>query len=992
MAQSNPSLFRWRRRTEKFPSQAQTGDSSGALSKQSLTAVDDVQDWIKKVQKASDRAAVAALGPRAAGRTNGYTAALETVDQLREHDATYNEAQELLNTWMTEKVNLDFEVDDEDWSEVPSAKATAGNSPAHGMLDSLLEENYTFTDDMTDGSASQRARDFYSRIENDDDDSAVQQILSGMMDLEVLDDSTLKELESAEDSRPRKDPVMTMEMRQRKVKEARDRRQRELEQKRREKQRKKDAKFQAAQMVLREEREKALRAKREEEEIQHIMAHMRKEMYEQQRLEMEAREKERQMREAEEARLLEQRQRQREDLDSEYLRHWQKEEEERLRQLSKNAEVETLRRRHNLRCLQRHFSAWYRLIVARRVQYGKARAMADWKSTLRAWNAWRTYVLSRKTDKETRKYQRDLIDMQRKQQAAVDHDRRRVLQRCLQAWVLYVHWEQDRKELYRKQEETRSKMSALLEAAASGKLWSARGDDDDDDGGSTSGRGGVRSDRVDNGQRRVDELFEEPVKRQASAPLVRTDRSDPVSTRSEKDRGKHARRLVKPTEPWQVNKKHLGLSNNTLAHLTETETTNQDNNRQEKEKLTQPKKPYIPNTYEHRYTHQQQALEEQKRQIKEQKRLIEELQEQQRLIMCQQDMQKATAAREAIEEAIAGQGSKGKRAGSRPDSARSDSTDASSAMSQTDTCVSGPSTAVSRSSSSKTRNRALREADPIVKKMEERAAEREEKKRRIEERKKKKEEERVLRLQEEEEARRQAEEEEKRARLERVREEKRLIRQRELEKQERLERQAELNTRADEHYTNSLLRNRGWGPWRKLVNQSRHNMQVAVAHHTEELLRRCLVPWYDHTQEVLQHKADMATEFCNFITVRRCFRSWRRYGQHQSILEARAERHRQLRMREKCFRVWMDYAMDERLAGIGKGRMAAEHNIIRLQRKAFRAWQQLPVLARKERERERRRTEMRKKVANILPDFQGLQLAEDKEDFTCSLGNIKMKL
>eukprot|EP00058_Branchiostoma_floridae_P027974 XP_002613465.1 hypothetical protein BRAFLDRAFT_71932 [Branchiostoma floridae] len=286
--------------------------------------------------------------------------------------------------------------------------------------------------------------------------------------------------------------------------------------------------------------------------------------------------------------------------------------------------------------------------------------------------------------------------------------------------------------------------------------------------------------------------------------------------------------------------------------------------------------------------------------------------------------------------------------------------------------------------------------------MEERAALREEKKRQIEERKRRKEEERVLRLQAEEEAKRQAEEEEKRARLERIREEKRLMKQRELEKQERLERQAQQNATADQHYRNSLLRNQGWAPWRRLVNQSRHNMQVAVDHHTEELLRRCLVPWYDYTQEVLQHKADMATEFCNFITVRRCFRSWRRGLQRcvtlservcvKELQEARAERHRQLRMREKCFRVWMDYAMEERLAGIEKDRMAVEHNVIRVQRKAFRAWQQLPVLARKDRERERRRTEMRKKVANILPDFQGLQLAEDKEDFTCSLGNIKMKL
>jgi len=42
----------------------------------------------------------------------------------------------------------------------------------------------------------------------------------------------------------------------------------------------------------------------------------------------------------------------------------------------------------------------------------------------------------------------------------------------------------------------------------------------------------------------------------------------------------------------------------------------------------------------------------------------------------------------------------------------------------------------------------------------------------------------------------------------------------------------------------------------------------------------------------------------------------------------------------------------------------------RLMVNAFKAWRQYPLLMKKEREREERRNQLRRRVAEILPDFQ----------------------
>ena len=55
-------------------------------------------------------------------------------------------------------------------------------------------------------------------------------------------------------------------------------------------------------------------------------------------------------------------------------------------------------------------------------------------------------------------------------QMARESDRRRLLRRCLDDWRLWCRAEGERRELLAQQEETRSKMAALISAAATGKL------------------------------------------------------------------------------------------------------------------------------------------------------------------------------------------------------------------------------------------------------------------------------------------------------------------------------------------------------------------------------------------------------------------------------------------------------------------------------------------------------------------------------------------
>ncbi|XP_029070300.1 coiled-coil domain-containing protein 191 isoform X8 [Monodon monoceros] len=299
--------------------------------------------------------------------------------------------------------------------------------------------------------------------------------------------------------------------------------------------------------------------------------------------------------------------------------------------------------------------------------------------------------------------------------------------------------------------------------------------------------------------------------------------------------------------------------------------------------------------------------------------------------------------------------------------------------------VASPGTEGSRSDSRSSlsgprRNpRQLMAPHPILKAMEERAVQRAERRRILAERKKKKEEEKLVNVQPDkftkaqlkaqEEERRKREAEEKEAQLEKKREEKRLKKMKELEKQKRIKRNQQLEAIAKEHYESVLLRKKGLEPWKRLRMQSKQNLQVAKGHHSLALERKCLLTWFQWSQESLARKMAKADRFYSQILLRRVIRSWLQY---LTDLEEEVQTLCVRFLQKKIFRAWYNVVREARIDSQNKHKVAVEHSDRRILWITFQTWKKFAKFTKEERGKEERREQLRRKVAEILPDFQML--------------------
>jgi hypothetical protein len=106
------------------------------------------------------------------------------------------------------------------------------------------------------------------------------------------------------------------------------------------------------------------------------------------------------------------------------------------------------------------------------------------------------------------------------------------------------------------------------------------------------------------------------------------------------------RGIKTPTEPWQVTKKHLKLTNEQIATLGQGQDleveghSNPQRERRIRQEMRAWEKPEpATSTFEHRHKEQQNVLKVQQKQIKEQQKLIEDLQYMQRQQLLQQQLQ-----------------------------------------------------------------------------------------------------------------------------------------------------------------------------------------------------------------------------------------------------------------------------------------------------------------------------------------------------------------
>ncbi|XP_039383654.1 coiled-coil domain-containing protein 191 isoform X2 [Mauremys reevesii] len=891
-------LYRWQRLT-------------AAARPQPHFDSDNVEHWIKRVEQASRFAVSEAFSLKKSAypqRPRGPVMDLETVEQLQDHDEAYAEAQELLNDWMNSKLRLELESDQEENVGDAAADSTPAEETPAGFL------KYERFDDLC------------GYLEQEMESTTVQDFLQNLLQNEVVDGGILEDLriEEIKEKKKTRDPRITMELRHKQVKENCLRRQKELEFRRREKTLKKLALAEAKQRVQEENKRQALKARKEEEEIQREMVKLRKEM---------AEKRERKRQELEKAQKLAAL-----GLSHTTPKPLKQEKEEKQRRLQ---ELLSKIYSENQRCLQQHFSAWYKFILDRRIKMGKARALADWKCQLKALRAWRDYTWVQKLEQETEQLETHLRDQNRKKQLAIEHNRKQVLRCCFIEWQLWSRAEAEKRELQLRQEETRKKMAQLLEAASVGKLGT--------DGSWDVGRTRMRQVTPDQPVRQK-EVTETPLLQEEPINPVESCCRDAGQTRS-------LRSCKKSKYAWQITLQHTAVnsqdhaksSNQTVSPIQWFEAPGK--------KVA----PAFRGHFEHRHAFQQQLIEEQRRQLQEQREVILELQGNQRLRRAKQEAEQATAVTMALNNPVPKTKEKMLK--------RGDPSSCKSVSSVSSPVPLGPESTKTVTQSRRSSN-LLTSAHPILKAMEERAIHRAERRRELEEAKRKREEEKLVQLKAEEEERQRKEAAEKEAQLEKRREERRQQKLKDLEKQRRLETEQQLLAKARDHYKKVLLRKRGLEPWKRLREQAKENMVVAQKHHCSGLQRKCLLAWLQHVQESLAEKMARAEEFSSRMLLRRGFRSWLKYKDYLSALEERASRLYAASLKKKLLWAWFDLLNEEKSALWEKQKIAAEHSDRRIALTMFRAWRQYPALMKEEREKEARREQLRKRVAEILPDFR----------------------
>lgn len=169
------------------------------------------------------------------------------------------------------------------------------------------------------------------------------------------------------------------------------------------------------------------------------------------------------------------------------------------------------------------------------------------------------------------------------------------------------------------------------------------------------------------------------------------------------------------------------------------------------------------------------------------------------------------------------------------------------------------------------------------------------------------------------------------------------------------------------------MRYYGFSPLKKLLSSRQQQTQAAEEHHNYVIVQRAFDVWRETIRREVQIKTTRALDFHQHLLYRRYFTSWQRYKHQTEIAEERAERHYISRLLIKAFKIWQDYTQTEIIRLWRLDDLAKEHNLKRIYKNVFVTWRQYPAERRKEREREKRLTEMRLKVKDLLPDYRGTE-------------------
>uniref|UniRef100_M4A6L9 Coiled-coil domain containing 191 n=1 Tax=Xiphophorus maculatus TaxID=8083 RepID=M4A6L9_XIPMA len=497
----------------------------------------------KRVEMASELAVSEVFSHRKPqSAINRVAVPLESSEQLRDHDDAYSEAQALLDDWLSDKLRkeLDMEDDDELKDHVENTQPTAS---ARKVVKSFLQD---------------------------------------LMKQELLDCGMLEELSRDDREKQKKfrNPAITMEARHQQVRENRAQREAEKQRKRREKEAQQDVREEAKKKEQEGEKRKKQLKRREEEMVQQEMVRLRRLMEEKKALEHAARQKA--VRSLESIPALPSKQLLKE-----------------FNQLQQQQKIQAKINMSNLQCLHKHLSGWHSVVLRRKLHMGKAVALCDWRRQLRAWRAWRAVVWAERSRREVERTAEQLRIENRQFQLAVENNHRRLLRRCLNEWQLWSQRAKLQRELLARQQETKVKMAALIDAAATGKLTA----------------------------------IETP----ASLPICLAQEPPTENEVLEASTGHQSKNSVgdagQPLQPWQVTRRHIAPTAEDLHNARQRVTEN---------RVLGNKRTASPaGRFENRHAVQKQIITQQRKLLKEQQEQITRLKEQQIFTGLELEMEKA---------------------------------------------------------------------------------------------------------------------------------------------------------------------------------------------------------------------------------------------------------------------------------------------------------------------------------------------------------------
>ncbi|MED6254877.1 hypothetical protein ATANTOWER_001474 [Ataeniobius toweri] len=474
--------------------------------------------------------------------------------------------------------------------------------------------------------------------------------------------------------------------------------------------------------------------------------------------------------------------------------------------------------------------------------------------------------------------------------------------------------ERSQRDLLARQQETKVKMAALINAAATGKLTAIKTSADT-----------------------PESLLPEPKNQEDTGVKDHSAAENEVLDASTRHQGKASVGHVgQALQPWHVTRCHAAP---TAAELQDTRRRIRENGVLSTEGRS-----------ENRHAVHQQIITQQRKLLKKQQEQIAQLKEKQSLMVLELEMEKTVQLTQLslLRKAKSCNLGPGEQS-----------------------CRAPRATGEPDSQSAPSRKPVMKQIcpHPIITAMETRARQRAERRQEIEEIKRRKEEEKLAEMKAAEEQRQREEEEKKRKAAEKKREEKRLEREREAERQRQLKRHQELIRLACQHRNTTLLSHRGLAPWKRLIQLRHANMELAESHHNLSLLRRCTLGWLQYARESLCEREACADQLQQHFLLRKSLNSWKRLGDLRMIREEQAERFYRKRTLRRFLLALLDHVTQERLVDWDRGKLAEEHDDRRVLQRCFQAWRQLPCVLRREREKEARRQKLSRKVTELLSDF-----------------------